>query len=86
MAVLRTDLLLPGSPPVDGFEQVLTRQRPLSECVQPSPLNQWPHSPRIGSSSSEEDNRAGYSKAVEKMIAEAKASFDLVLIDSPALL
>jgi Mrp family chromosome partitioning ATPase len=35
-----TDLLLPGSPPVDGFEQVLTRQRPLSECVQPSPLNQ----------------------------------------------
>jgi hypothetical protein len=29
---------------------------------------------------------AGYSKAVEKMIAEAKASFDLVLIESPALL
>jgi Mrp family chromosome partitioning ATPase/capsular polysaccharide biosynthesis protein len=81
-----TALLLPGSPPEDGFEQVLAGRRPLSECIQPSPLNHGLHVLGAGPAPVERTTGAAYAKAVEKVIAEAKETFDLVLIDSPALL
>jgi Mrp family chromosome partitioning ATPase/capsular polysaccharide biosynthesis protein len=81
-----TALLLAGSPPANGFEQVLAGQLSVSDCIQPSPLNHglnvlgaWPAPPDSATG-------AAYGRAMEKAIADAKESFDLVLIDSPALL
>jgi Mrp family chromosome partitioning ATPase len=81
-----TARLLPGIQAADGFEQVLAGQRSLADCVRPSPLNgsvavlgPGPITPaRVGG--------AARSKAAGTLLAEAKASFDVVLIDSPALL
>jgi Mrp family chromosome partitioning ATPase/capsular polysaccharide biosynthesis protein len=81
-----TALLLPGGPPADGFEQVLAGQRPVSDCIRPSPLNQGLSVLGAGPAPTKRTTGAAYSKAVKKMIAKARASFDLVLIDSPALL
>jgi Mrp family chromosome partitioning ATPase/capsular polysaccharide biosynthesis protein len=81
-----TALLLPGSPPADGFEQVLAGQRPVSDCIRPSPLNQGLSVLGSGPAPTKRTTGAAHSKAVKKMIAQARASFDLVLIDSPALL
>jgi Mrp family chromosome partitioning ATPase len=81
-----TDLLLPGRAPADGFAQVIAGQRPLSDCIQPSPLNRSLAVLGSGPAPMERTTGAAYSKAVNKMIDEAKTSFDLVLIDSPALL
>ena len=81
-----TSLLLPGSPPTEGFAQVLAGQRSVYECVQSSSLN-----PRLsvlpsGPAETVRTTGAAYSKAVEEIIGKAKAAFDLVLIDSPGLL
>jgi Mrp family chromosome partitioning ATPase/capsular polysaccharide biosynthesis protein len=81
-----TALLLPGNPPADGFEQVLAGQRSVSDCVQPSPLDHGLNVLGAGPAPPDPATGAAYGKAVEKAIAEAKESFDLVLIDSPALL
>jgi Mrp family chromosome partitioning ATPase len=81
-----TALLLPGSPPAAGFEQVLSGQHPLSECIQPSPLNDGITVLPSGPTPTERTTGAAYSRGLENMIANAKASFDLVLIDSPPLL
>ncbi|HZO65641.1 MAG TPA: Wzz/FepE/Etk N-terminal domain-containing protein [Kribbellaceae bacterium] len=80
-----TALLLPGSPPDDGFEQVLAGRRPLSDSIRPSPLNHGLYVLGAGPASAEETTGAAYARAVEKVIAEAKETFDLVLFDSPAL-
>jgi Mrp family chromosome partitioning ATPase len=81
-----TALLLPGSPEGDGFDQVLGGERSVSDCIHTSPLHQGLTVLRAGHAPTERTTGAAYSKAVEKMIVEAKSSFDLVLIDSPALL
>jgi Mrp family chromosome partitioning ATPase/capsular polysaccharide biosynthesis protein len=81
-----TALLLPGSPPADGFEQVLAGQRPVSDCIRPSPLNRGLSVLGSGPAPTKRTTGVAYSKAVKKMIAKARTSFDLVLIDSPALL
>lgn len=81
-----TALLLPGSPPADGFEQVLTGERSVSDCVEVSPLNQHLTVLGSGPAATVRTTGAAYSKAVEGLFGKAKASFDLVLIDSPALL
>ncbi|MFG1813046.1 Wzz/FepE/Etk N-terminal domain-containing protein [Kribbella sp. NPDC049174] len=81
-----TGLLLPGSPPADGFEQVVAGCLPVSDCIEPSPLNADVTVLRAGPARVNRTTGQAYSEAVEKVIAEAKASFGLVLIDSPALL
>ncbi len=81
-----TDLLLPGSPPADGFEQVVAGCRPMSECIELSPLNPDVTVLRAGHARVKRITGQAYAEAVEKVIAEAKASYQLVLIDSPALL
>jgi Mrp family chromosome partitioning ATPase len=81
-----TDLLLPGSPPADGFEQVVAGCRPVSDCIETSPLNADVTVLRAGAVRVKRTTGQAYAEAVEKVIAEAKASYQLVLIDSPALL
>lgn len=81
-----TGLLLPGSPEADGFEQVVAGSRPVSECIEPSPLNADVTVLRAGPSRVRRTTGSVYADAVERLIAEAKESFALVLIDSPAVL
>ncbi|MGH3331941.1 MAG: AAA family ATPase, partial [Nocardioidaceae bacterium] len=81
-----TTLLLPDTPVADGFEQVLSGQRAAADCVEPSPLHRGVSVLRSGRTTRAGVTSAAFSKAVEKVLAEAKASFDVVLIDSPALL
>ena len=81
-----TSLLLPGSPPADGFAQVLAGQRSVDDGVQPSPLNERLSVLGSGPAETVRTTGAAYSRAVDELIGKAKAAFDLVLIDSPALL
>jgi Mrp family chromosome partitioning ATPase/capsular polysaccharide biosynthesis protein len=81
-----TSLLLPGSPPADGFAQVLAGQRSVDDCVQRSPLNERLSVLGSGHAETVRPKGAAYSRAVDELIGKAKAAFDLVLIDSPALL
>ncbi|MEU4291551.1 AAA family ATPase [Kribbella sp. NPDC026596] len=81
-----TDLLLPGSSGADGFEQVVAGCCPVSECIEPSPLNADVTVLRAGTVRVRRTSGTAYAEAVEKLIAEAKESFELVLIDSPAVL
>jgi Mrp family chromosome partitioning ATPase len=81
-----TTRLLPGVQIAGGLEQVLSGRRALADCVRPSPHNHAitvigssPDAPRMISG-------AARSKAVRALLAEARRSFDVVLIDSPALL
>jgi Mrp family chromosome partitioning ATPase len=81
-----TDLLLADSAITDGFAQVLNGTRAVSDCIQSSPLN-W-NLAVLGCGEPCRTRRTGvaYRLAVEELIGKAKASFDLVLIESPALL
>jgi Mrp family chromosome partitioning ATPase len=81
-----TKLLLAGSPRIDAFTQVLTGQRSISESAQPSPVNQRLSILGSGSAAATRITGAAYSRAMRVMVGEARASFDLVLIDSPAML
>ena len=81
-----TARLLPGTQAADGFEQVLAGQRALADCVQPSPLNGSVAVLGPGPATPARVRGAARSKAATMLLAEAKASFDVVLIDSPALL
>ncbi|TCO23374.1 Mrp family chromosome partitioning ATPase [Kribbella steppae] len=81
-----TALLLPGSPQADGFEQVVAGRRSVLDCIELSPLNPDVTVLRAGPARVKRTTGQAYAESVEKIIAEAKASFDLVLIDSPALL
>lgn len=81
-----TDLLLPGSPPTDGFGQVVAGRCVVSDCVEASPLNAGVAVLPAGYARLRQPSDVPYPEAVAKLIAEAKESFDLVLIDSPALL
>lgn len=81
-----TALLLPGGRSDPGFAQALGGQRSLSDCWQPSPLQ--PGVTVLGSGPQEPTRTTGaaYARAVEEIMGKAKASFDLVLVDGPALL
>ena len=81
-----TARLLAGSPPGLGFAQVLAGQRSISDCVQPSPLNRRLTVLGSGPALTPRITGTAYSRAMEEMVGQARASFDLVLIDSPALL
>ena len=81
-----TAMLLPGVPLAEGFEHVLDGRRPLSDCVRPSPLNHAiavlgsrPPAPRYVTG-------AARSRAAAALLTEARSRFDIVLIDTPALL
>jgi len=80
-----TAQLLPDAPVAGGFEQVLAGQRPLGDCIQMSPLKD--DVAVLGSAPAPwRVTGAARLQAVHDLLAEAKASYDLVLIDSPALL
>jgi Mrp family chromosome partitioning ATPase len=81
-----TARLLPGTPTADGFEQVLAGQQAVADCVQPSPFNSAVAVLGSGPPAPSRVTGAARSKAAGMLLAEAKASFDIVLIDSPALL
>jgi Mrp family chromosome partitioning ATPase len=81
-----TARLLPGSSTIGGFEQVLAGRRALADYVQPSPFNGAVAVLGCGPAAASRLTGAARAKAVRALLTEAKASFDVVLIDSPALL
>jgi Mrp family chromosome partitioning ATPase len=81
-----TARLLPGTPTVDGFEQLLAGGGALADYVQPSPLNSAVAILGSGPLGPSRVTGAARSNAVRALLAEAKASFDVVLIDTPAFL
>ena len=78
-----TDLLLAGRPRAEGLDQVLVGARSVFECVEPSPLN--PQLSVLGCGHRTGARGAWHSAAAEEVIGKAKASYDLVLVDSPPL-
>ena len=81
-----TARLLPGIPADGGLEQVLAGQQPLRHCVQPSPLSGAVAVLGSGPALQRRVTGAARSKAASALLATAKSSFDVVLIDSPGLL
>ena len=81
-----TSRLLPAHTTASGFEQVLSGQRALADCVQPSAFNGAVAVLGSGPAAQRRVTGAARSKAASMLLAQAKASFDVVLIDSPALL
>lgn len=81
-----TARLLPGTPPHAGLEQVLAGQQPLANCIRPSPLNGAVGVLGSGPPLQRRVTGAARSKAASALLVTAKSSFDVVLIDSPALL
>jgi len=80
-----TAQLLPDAPVAVGFEQVLAGLRPLGDCIQMSPLKG--EVAVLGSAPAAwQVTGAARLQAVHDLLAVAKASYDVVLIDSPALL
>ncbi len=78
--------LLLGTQPDGGLEQVLAGQQPLANYIEPSPLNGAVAVLGSGPPPQRRVTGAARSKAAAAMLATAKSSFDVVLIDSPALL
>jgi Mrp family chromosome partitioning ATPase len=81
-----TALLLPGTPTDGGLEEVLAGRQPLSDCIQSSPLNGAIAVLGSALASQRRVTGAARSKAASALLTVAKQSFDVVLIDSPALL
>ncbi|MGE3795545.1 MAG: AAA family ATPase [Dehalococcoidia bacterium] len=79
-------LLLPGDPVSDCFEQVLAGRRTLAECTRTSSWNDKVTVLPAGEPAAVRVTGAAYSMAVAKLLADATSSFDVVVIDSPALL
>ena len=81
-----TARLLPGTPRDVGLEQVLAGEQPLANCIQSSPLNSAVAV--LGSAPARQRRVTGAArlKAASALLTMAKQSFDVVLIDSPALL
>jgi Mrp family chromosome partitioning ATPase len=82
---LTTRLLL-GTPADGGLEQVLAGQHPLANCTQPSPLNGAVAVLGSGPALQRRVTGAARAKAASALLATAKSSFDVVLIDIPGLL
>jgi Mrp family chromosome partitioning ATPase len=83
---LTARLLLPGIPVGGGLEQVLAGQQQLLDRIQASPLNDAVSVLASGPPLQRRVTGAARSKAASALLATAKSSFDVVLIDSPALL
>ena len=81
-----TARLLPGTPTADGFEQVLAGQAPLAKCIRLSRFDDAVAVLGAGPTPPWRVTGAARSKATAALLATAKQSFDVVLIDSPALL
>ena len=81
-----TARLLPDIPAGAGLEQVLAGEQPLANCTQPSPLNAAVAVLGPGLAPQRRVTGAARAKAASALLATAKSSFDVVLIDSPALL
>ena len=81
-----TARLLPGIPVGGGLEQVLAGQQQLLGRIQASPLNDAVSVLASGPPLQRRVTGAARSKAASALLATAKSSFDVVLIDSPALL
>jgi Mrp family chromosome partitioning ATPase len=81
-----TARLLLGTVPADGLEQVLAGQQLLKDCIQFSPLHGAVAVLGPGPALPRPVTGAARSKAASALLATAKSSFDIVLIDSPALL
>ena len=81
-----TAWLLPGIPVGGGLEQVLAGQQQLLGCIKPSPLNDAVSVLASGPPLQRRVTGAARSKAASALLATGKSSFDIVLIDSPALL
>jgi len=74
------------TPPVGGFEELLAGQRALADYVQPSPFNSAVAILGSGPPGPSRVTGAARSRAIHVLLAEAKHSFDVVLIDTPAFL
>ena len=81
-----TARLLLGAVPDDGLEQVLAGQQQLDDCIQASPLHDAIAVLGPGPALPRPVTGAARSKAASALLATAKSSFDVVLVDSPALL
>ena len=81
-----TARLLPGIQANGGLEQVLAGELPLPHCIQPSPLSAAVAVLGSGPALHPRVTGAARSKAASALLATAKSSFDVVLIDSPGLL
>ena len=81
-----TARLLPDIPAGAGLEQVLAGEQPLANCTRPSPLNGAVAVLGPGLAPQRRVTGAARAKAASALLATAKSSFDVVLIDSPALL
>jgi Mrp family chromosome partitioning ATPase/capsular polysaccharide biosynthesis protein len=80
-----TARLLPDTP-ARGLEQVLAGQQQLTDCIHLSPLNGAVAVLGSGLAPQRRVTGAARAKAALALLATAKSSFDVVLIDSPALL
>jgi Mrp family chromosome partitioning ATPase len=81
-----TAQLLAGLPADGGLEQVLAGQRQLADCIKPSRLNSAVSVLGAGPPPQHRVAGAARSKAASALLATAKSTFDIVLINSPALL
>jgi Mrp family chromosome partitioning ATPase len=81
-----TARLLLGVAADGGLEQVLAGQKLLESCIQPSPLSDAVAVLGSGPALLRRVTGAARSKASSALLATAKSSFDVVLIDSPGLL
>jgi Mrp family chromosome partitioning ATPase len=81
-----TARLLPRAKIAGGFEQVLAGERALADCIQACSSNSAVAVLPSGPPPRRRVTGAARSGAVAALFAEAKASFDVVLIDSPPML
>ncbi|GAA2135301.1 hypothetical protein GCM10009844_00410 [Nocardioides koreensis] len=81
-----TDLLLPDRASTDGFEQVLAGTRSLTECIEHSPLHPKVAVLPSGAPTAQTVTGAAYLSAVRQVLGKGKAGYEVVLVDSPALL
>jgi Mrp family chromosome partitioning ATPase len=81
-----TGLLRPDDAGADGFGQVLAGERRAADCIRPSRLNPAVSVLGAGAPTARRTTGAAYTKVVGPLLAELGDSYDIVLIDSPALL
>jgi Mrp family chromosome partitioning ATPase len=81
-----TARLLPGIQMTEGFEQILSGRLPSAECLKPSPfhdaitvIGSSPAAPRLVTG-------AALLRAARRLFAQSMGSFDIILVDCPALL
>lgn len=80
-----SNLLLPGSS-TEGLQQVLTGRRTATECIRSSPLHEGLAVLASGPPTPGTVTGAAYLERMEETLVEATVSFELVLVDRPALL